>query len=76
MENNFPQYRSLDGFNRHYMITDERTFIEAVHMNHEWKLTEIKAQQYPEILRIQDMLNCQFTYKKAAPEIAQLFENR
>lgn len=75
MNTNYPQYRSLEGFNRHYMIVDERTFYEAVFLNNQWKITEIKAVQYPEILRIQDMLDQNFTYKKAAPEIARLFEN-
>lgn len=74
MENHFPQYRSLEGFNRHYKIIDERTFLEAINLNGNWTITEIKAVQYPEILRIQDMLDCNFSYKKAAPEIVQLFE--
>ena len=75
MEYTFPQYRSLEGFNRHYMITDERTFYEAVHLSGEWKITEVKAVQYPEILRIKDMLECNFTYRIAEHEIARLFES-
>ena len=57
------------------MITDERTFYEAIFLNGEWKITEIKAEQYPEILRIQDMLNCNFTFRIAEHEIARLFES-
>lgn len=70
----FPQYRSLEGFNRHYKIESADVFIEASQRNGEWFFTEVKALQYPEKLRIQDMLNEEFAYKKATPEVERLFE--
>ena len=76
MEQHFPQYRSLEGFNRHYMIVGEREFVEATMRSGEWTFQSIIAEQYPEMLRIQDMLSEQFAYKKAAPEIERLFLNR
>lgn len=71
----FPQYRSLEGFNRHYMILNEREFVEASLRNDSWTFQTVVAEQYPEKLRIQDMLNEEFAYKKATPETERLFEN-
>ena len=72
----FPQYRSLEGFNRHYLIVNEGEFVEATLRNNSWNFQTVVAEQYPEKLRIQDMLNEEFAYKKATPEIERLFENR
>ena len=55
------------------MIIDERTFVEAFQIGDKWQFQTIIAEQYPEILRIQDMLNLEFSYEKAAPEIERLF---
>jgi len=52
----FPQYRKLDGFHRYYQIIDERTFIEIALMNGKKIVNRIEAKQFPEMLRIQDML--------------------
>ena len=71
----FPQYRSLEGFNRHYMILNGNEFVEASLRNNSWEFQTIVAEQYPEKLRIQDMLNEAFSYKKATPETERLFEN-
>lgn len=70
----YPQYRSITGFNRHYKIVSANEFIEAYQRNNEWFFQQVMAEQYPEKLRIQDMLSCAFTYEKAAPEVARLFE--
>lgn len=71
----YPQYRSITGFNRHYKIVSANEFIEAYQRNNEWFFQQVIAEQYPEKLRIQDMLKCEFTYEKAAPEVARLFPN-
>ena len=54
----FPQYRKLENEKSHYEIRDNRHFIEKQIIGKQVFTIEIKAKQYPEILRIQDMLNC------------------
>lgn len=70
----FPQYRSLRSFNRHYKIVNERLFIEATLRNGQWEFQEITATQYPEILRIQDMLKEEFSYEVSSKEIETIFD--
>ncbi len=70
----FPQYRSLGSFNRHYKIVSERLFIEASQRNGKWEFQEVTATQYPEMLRIQDMLNEEFSFKRSTREIEAIFE--
>lgn len=55
----YPQYRELKGFNRYYKIIDDRNFTEVYFIGEKVVLHHIEAKQYPEILKIQDMLNCQ-----------------
>lgn len=55
----FPQYRKLINELRFYRILNDREFDEIQIMGNQTKLYTIKAVQYPEILRIQDMLNCE-----------------
>ncbi|MES2555605.1 MAG: hypothetical protein V4604_05605 [Bacteroidota bacterium] len=52
----FPQYRKLDGFKRYYEILDERTFVEVAVINDTITRQTVEAKQYPEMLRIKDML--------------------
>lgn len=60
--NSFPIYRKLDGFDRYYQITGERHFTE-VYMQHGLRKKQfVCAEQYPEILRIQDMIQCNFQF--------------
>lgn len=59
----FPQYRKLDGFQRFYEIIDDRTFVEAVVLNEKITYNRIEAEQYPEILRVKDMLNREWNYR-------------
>lgn len=55
----YPQYRELKGFNRFYKIIDDRNFTEVYFLGEKVVSYDIEAKQYPEILRIQDMLKCE-----------------
>lgn len=71
---NYPQYRKLEGFQRYYRISDARTFTEAVVMNGKVSYQTVEATQYPEMLRIKDMLQQEWNYREMdASEIAQYF---
>ena len=59
----FPQYRKLEGFGRYYKITDDRSFEEVSVMNAAVNRTVIEAKQYPEMLRIQDMLQQNWSFR-------------
>lgn len=52
----FPQYRMLSNGKTFYKITDERNFEEIVLMGSKKIRHKMRAEQYPEMLRIQDML--------------------
>ena len=54
----FPQYRKLTNEKSFYKIVDDRHFIEKQLIGKQVFIIEIEAKQYPEILRIQDMINC------------------
>jgi len=53
----FPQYRRYSTGSSYFKITDERNFIEIQFVGVKVFLHQIKAIQYPEILRIKDMLD-------------------
>ena len=59
----FPQYRKLEGFQRYYEIRDDRTFVEVTVMNGKINSSEIVVTQFPEMLRIKDMLNQEWNYR-------------
>lgn len=52
----FPQYRKLSNGMTYYKILDDRNFQEIQLMGSKKVIHLIKANQYPEILRIKDML--------------------
>jgi len=58
----FPQYRKLSNDRCFYEILDERTFREIQLIGKRAVLHLVKAEQYPEILRIMDMLALQDPY--------------
>lgn len=62
MDNSFPIYRKLEGFNRFYKIESPDLFIEVAFSQGEAKYQKIQAVQFPEKLRIQDMISCAFHY--------------
>ncbi|MDX2360410.1 MAG: hypothetical protein QNK23_06365 [Crocinitomicaceae bacterium] len=53
----FPQYRKLSNNKVYYRIRNDRNFDEIQIIGSKAQLFTIEAQQYPEILRIQDLLN-------------------
>lgn len=74
MENKFPIYRKLDGFNRFYKIESLDSFIEVTIQRGEIRYQTIPAVQFPEKLRIQDMISCAFNYvPMSSEEIAVYF---
>ena len=62
METIFPVYRKLDGFNRFYKIESDDAFIEVTFSQAQPKYQTIRAIQFPEKLRIRDMISCSFSY--------------
>ena len=53
----FPQYRKLVNEKAYYKIIDSRNFEEIQLIGSIKKFFKINATQYPEILKIDDMLN-------------------
>ena len=56
--NDFPAFRKLNNDLRIYKIIDTKSFLEKQRMGTKVFEFNIQAKQYPEILRIQDMLAC------------------
>jgi len=54
----FPQYRKLVNDKSFYRIEDERHFTEKQLIGKQVFTLVVEAKQYPEIIRIQDMLQC------------------
>ncbi len=64
----FPQYRKLFNEKAFYKIIDDRHF-EEIQLIGSRKVTHsITADKYPEILRIQDMLNLEYGYLECVQE--------
>ncbi len=55
---NFPQFRILSGADVFYAIQSPTRFTEWKRMGSYYTCYDIDAKQYPEMLRIQDMLEC------------------
>ena len=55
---NFPQFRKLVNEKSYYKMVDARHFQEKQCIGKQVFVLEIHAEQYPEIIRIQDMLAC------------------
>lgn len=76
MEYTFPQYRKLEGFGRFYKILHERAFEEVSLVNETVHRSLIEAKQYPEMLRIKDMLDQNWNFTQMLPaEIALYFND-
>lgn len=52
----FPQYRRLFNGKSYYKILNDREFVELQQVGTKWFRYQIKAAQYFEILRLNDML--------------------
>jgi hypothetical protein len=57
MSNEFPLFRRLGDLQVFIKITDERHFTEVRKVGKKWLVSEIQANQFPEILRIKDMIS-------------------
>lgn len=54
----FPQYRKYLGIDTYYKIESDKRFIEISKVGSQTQKHIVEANQYPEMLRIQDMLSC------------------
>lgn len=57
-DTSFPQYRKLVNGRAYYKIVDDRHFEELQLIGSRKQLFTIRAIQYPEMLKIQDLLDC------------------
>lgn len=71
----FPQYRKLSNGKTYYKITGERTFIEIQLMGSKKFRYTTEAKQYPEMLKIKDMLALHDHYLPATKEEFEELEN-
>ena len=59
MESNaYPQYRKTSNGKNWYKILSDKRFVEIQVIGSKTVEYEITANQYPEMVRIQDMLSC------------------
>ncbi len=58
----FPQYRKLSNDKTFYKILSDRLFEEVQLMGSKVLHYSVEAKQYPEILKIQDMLQAESPY--------------
>ncbi|SFT38131.1 hypothetical protein SAMN05216474_0232 [Lishizhenia tianjinensis] len=58
----FPQYRRLFNGKSYYKITSSSEFVELQQVGEKWFCYQIKAAQYFEILRLNDMLETSDLY--------------
>ncbi|MBU2019610.1 MAG: hypothetical protein KJ941_08190 [Bacteroidetes bacterium] len=65
--NSFPIYRKLTNSVRVYQILNDRSFNEKQRLGAKVLDYSVIASQYPEMLRIQDMISC-IGFEKATSE--------
>lgn len=72
---NFPQFRKLSNNKAFYTILDERNFIEYQVIGTKIMKYTFKAEKYPEILRIKEMLSLELEgiMKSSEEEFNQFF---
>jgi len=70
---NFPQYRKLSNNKSFYRIDGERLFFEIQLIGHKSFLTQTEAKQYPEIIRISDMLSLSEPFVESTAEEFHLY---
>jgi hypothetical protein len=61
---NFPQFRKLQNTDVVYAISSPTRFTEWKCMGKFYSVHELEATQYPEMLRINDMLECIDSFEK------------
>lgn len=73
----FPQYRRLSELDVYYKILDALNFYEVKRFGSKWMSTHIVAEQYPEKLKIMDMVACETPYVLIKEtEIIELIEQQ
>lgn len=72
--NDFPQYRAISGRKVYYKIVSETQFIEMSWIGEKQMTFTVNATQYPEKLRIMDMLNCEEPFVALDSEYYYLFD--
>ena len=55
----FPQYRKYKNIETYFKIISKKKFEELSLFGSQFVKHSIEAKQYPEMLRIMDMLNCE-----------------
>ena len=55
----FPQYRKYKNIETYFKIISEKKFEEISLFGNKFVKHSIEAKQFPEMLRIKDMLNCE-----------------
>ena len=71
--NDFPQYRTISGRKVFYKIVSDTQFIEMSWIGEKQMTFTVNAIQYPEKLRIMDMLNCEDPFVVLESEHLYLF---
>lgn len=69
----FPQYRMILGRKVYYKILSDKHFIELSWIGEKQMRFEVVASQYPEMVRIMDMLACEAPYVELPEEEKDLF---
>lgn len=69
----FPVYRKLSNNKSFYRIDSERLFFEIQVVGNKSFLTQTEAKQYPEIIRIVDMLNFSEPFIESTSDEFHLF---
>lgn len=72
----FPQYRKLSNDKTFYKIQSERLFEEVQLMGSKVFRYRVEAKQYPEMLKIQEMLTLEEPYLLLSAEEFTLKTNR
>jgi hypothetical protein len=71
----FPQYRKMINGKAYYKIINNRSFQEIQLIGSKMRLHQIEANQYPEMLRIMDMLATETPFVEiTANEFEDLFK--
>lgn len=61
----FPQYRKVSNGKTFYKVLDDRTFLEIQIMGTKHFFYKVEAKQYPEMLKIKDILELVEPYEMA-----------
>jgi lysyl-tRNA synthetase class II len=69
----FPAYRKLPNNKSFYRIDDDKNFFEIQVIGNKSFLTQTEAKQYPEIIRIADMLSLSEPFIESSVEEFHLY---